>query len=94
MWTGAGSCCKSELILGQRVALPAQGTGQVAKGGQLKKPVRKPGVGTRWSVQRACSKMEIGAQPISSLVYLALRGSCWAQRWTSLCTPGISSQSL
>ena len=68
MWTGAGSCCKSELTLGQRVALPAQGPGQVAKGGQLKKPVRKPGVGTRWSVQRA--------QPISSLAYLALRGSC------------------
>lgn len=41
------ACCKSELTLGQRVALPAQGTGQVAEGGQLKKPVRKPGVGTK-----------------------------------------------
>ena len=60
--------CKSELTLGQRVALPAHGTGQVVTGGPLREPVRKPGVGTKGSVQRACSRMEVGAQPIVTCI--------------------------
>ena len=48
VWTRACSCCRSELTVGQRDALPAQGTGQVAKEGQLRQQVRRPDMGTRW----------------------------------------------
>lgn len=48
VWTRACSCCRSELTVHQRDALPAQGTGQVAKGGQLRQQVRRSGMGTRW----------------------------------------------